>query len=251
MKWPSIEGHRSMKRQIAVALCAGMFGFAVPSALAVSQQKTAKACLQEWRANKAAKEANGITQKAYLAQCRAGGASDRAGAGPASTANPPGGSGNAGRDRPFHSSIKELMESIIDPSADALWGAVGTVLDKEGTHEMLPKTQEEWFDVRRAAVRIIEGANLLMMPGREAAPAGTKSEAPGVELEPPQMTALIKKNQKGFEAFARALQAVGLEALRAADSKDVPQLMDVGARMENVCESCHQAFWYPQEKRPN
>jgi cytochrome c556 len=59
------------------------------------------------------------------------------------------------------------------------------------------------------------------------------------------------KNQKGFDAFAQALQAVALEALRAADSKDVPQLMDVGARMENVCESCHQAFWYPQEKRPN
>jgi hypothetical protein len=235
-----------MRRQIAAALCAGMFGFVVPSALAIAQQKTAKACLQEWRASKAAKEANGITQKAYLAQCRAGGAP----AAPAKAANPPAASGNAG-DRPIYLSIKEIMESVVDPSADALWNAVGTVLDKEGVHEMLPKTQEEWLDVRRAAVRIVEGANLLMMPGREAAPPGTTSEAPGVELEPPQMTALIKKNQKGFEAFARALQAVGVEALRAVDSKDVPELMDVGARMENVCESCHQTFWYPQEKRPN
>jgi hypothetical protein len=228
-----------------------MFGFVVPSALAVGQQKSAKACLQEWRANKAAKEANGITQKAFLAQCRAGGAPERAGAAPTTTANTPGGSGNAGGDRPIYLSIKEIMESVVDPSADTLWGAVGTVLDKDGVHEMLPKTQEEWLDVRRAAVRIVEGANLLMMPSREAAPPGTGSEAPGVELEPPEMTALIKKNQKGFEAFARALQAVGVEALRAADSKDVPQLMDVGARMENVCESCHQTFWYPQEKRPN
>jgi hypothetical protein len=228
-----------------------MFVFVVPSALAIAQQKTAKACLQEWRASKAAKEANGLTQKAYLAQCRAGGAPDRAGAAPAKAENPPAASGNAGRDGPIYLSIKEIMESVVDPSADALWNAVGTVLDKEGVHEMLPKTQEEWLDVRRAAVRIVEGANLLMMPGREAAPPGTASEAPGVELEPPEMTALIKKNQKGFEAFARALQAVGVEALRAVDSKDVPELMDVGARMENVCESCHQTFWYPQEKRPN
>jgi hypothetical protein len=228
-----------------------MFGLVVPSMFAVAQQKTAKACLQEWRANKAAKEANGITLKAYLAQCRAGGAPDRAGAAPAKAANPPAASGNTGRDRPIYLSIKEIMESVVDPSADALWNAVGTVLDKEGIHEMLPKTQEEWLNVRRAAVRIVEGANLLMMPGREAAPPGTTSEAPGVELEPPQMTALIRKNQKGFDAFARALQAVAMEALRAADSKDVPELMDVGARMENVCESCHQTFWYPQEKRPN
>jgi hypothetical protein len=64
------------------------------------------------------------------------------------------------------------MESIIDPSADALWGAVKTVVDQEGVHETSPKTPEEWLEVRRAAVRIIEGANLLIMPGREAAPAG-------------------------------------------------------------------------------
>jgi hypothetical protein len=155
----------------------------------------------------------------------------------------------ATRDRPVYSTIKELMESIIDPSADVLWGAVGTVVDQEGIHESFPKTQEEWLDVRHAAVRIVEGANLLMMPGREAAPAGAKSEVPGVELEPAQMTALIKKNRKTFDAFAKALQVLGVEALRASDGKDVAQLLDVGGRMEDVCEGCHQTFWYPQEKR--
>src|SRR5258708_3619165 len=158
------------------------------------------------------------------------------------------GSGNAARDRQLISTIKELMESIIDPSADALWGAVGTVVDKEGIHESLPKTPEEWLDLRRAAVRIIEGGNLLMMPGREGAPAGTKSEAPGVELEPAQITALIKKNRKSFDAFAKALQAVGLEALQASEAQNAALLLDIGAQMESVCESCHQTFWYPPQK---
>jgi hypothetical protein len=141
------------------------------------------------------------------------------------------------------------MESIIDPSADVLWGAVGTVVDKEGTHEMLPKTQEEWVDVRRAAVRIIEGSNLLMMPGRDAAPVGTKSEVPGVELEPPQMTALIRKNRKVFDAFARELQALGVEASKASDTQNGVLLLDLGARMEDVCEGCHRTFWYPPPER--
>src|SRR5437667_7449081 len=78
-------------------------------------------------------------------------------------------------DRQAYSSIKDLMESIIDPSADALWGAVGTVVDQAGIHESVPKTPQEWLDLRRAAVRIIEGSNLLMMPGRAAAPAGTRA----------------------------------------------------------------------------
>jgi hypothetical protein len=223
-----------MRRQIAAILCSVILGFMASPALAIAQQKTAKACLEEWRANKATNQANGVTGKAYVAQCRANMA----------------GSSNANRNRQAYSSIKDLMESIIDPSADALWGAVGTIVDTEGIHETFPKTQDEWLDLRRAAVRIMEGGNLLMMPGREAAPVGTKSEVPGVELEPAEITALIKKNRKSFNAFAKALRVLGLEALQATDTNDAALLMDVGGRMQDLCESCHKTFWYPRQKLP-
>jgi hypothetical protein len=155
------------------------------------------------------------------------------------------GAGNPASSRQVILTIKDLMESIIDPSSDTLWGAVGTVVDNEGIHEMFPKTDEEWQEPRRAAVRIVEGSNLLIMPDREAAPSGTASEAPGVELEPPQITVLMKEKRKTFDAFARALQGVGVEALGAIDAKDTSLLLEIGARMENVCEGCHQTFWYP------
>jgi hypothetical protein len=199
-----------MRRQIAVALCAAALGFVVTSSLAIAQQRAGKSS-----------------------------------AGAAAT--PAVGTGNAA-DHQVFLTIRELMESIIDPSADALWGAVGTVVDGEGIHEMFPKTEQEWQEPRRAAVRIIEGSNLLIMPGREAAPSGAKSEAPGAELEPPEITVLIKEKRTSFDAFARALQAVGMEALGAINAKDTSLLLEVGARMENVCEGCHQTFWYPQAK---
>jgi cytochrome c556 len=151
-------------------------------------------------------------------------------------------------DRPIHFTIKDLMESIIDPSADVIWGAAGTVADKQGVRDLSPKTPEDWLEVRRAAVRLIEGGNLLMMPGREAAPAGVKSEAPGVELEPAEITVLIRKEREGFDAFALALQAVGAEALRAIEAKNTDLLIEAGGHMEEVCESCHQTFWYPQAR---
>jgi hypothetical protein len=209
-----------MGRQIAAALCSAVLGGSAVLGLAVL-------CLP------------------VLGE---GGAPTRATARPVIPATPVAGSSNTTRTLPVRSSIKDLMESIIDPSADTLWGAVGTVVDREGVHELLPKKQEEWLDVRRAAIRMIEGATLLMMPDREAAPAGTKSEVPGVELEPAQMTALIRKKRKSFDAFAKALQGLGVEALQASDTKNADLLMDVGARMENVCESCHATFWYPHEK---
>ena len=149
------------------------------------------------------------------------------------------------------STIRDLMDSIIDPSADVVWGAVGSVVDQDGVHDTFPKTQEEWLNVRRGAIRIIEGSNLLMMPGREAAPPGSKSEAPGVELEPPEITALIKKNRRSFDAFARTLQVLGIEAVRAIEAQDTAALLEIGGRIQDACEGCHQVFWYPGAKQPN
>ena len=155
------------------------------------------------------------------------------------------GSGNSGGDRPINSSIKEIMELIIDPSANAIWQAVAIVIDRDGIHDLSPKTQEEWLDMRRAAIRIMEAGNLLMMPDREAAPVGTKSKTPGVELEPAQINALIKKDRKSFDGFAQALRQLGSEALRASDDQSALSLREIGDRMQPVCAGCHQTFWYP------
>lgn len=209
-----------MRRPIAAALSTAVIGFAVLGFVL------------------------GFAASSSLAQQKP--AKSRAGA--AATTAPAVSGGKAATDRQVFLTIKDLMESIIDPSADTLWGAVGTVVDNEGIHEMFPKTQEEWQEPRRAAVRIVEGSNLLIMPGREAAPPGTKSEAPGAELEPPQITVLIKEKRQSFDTFARALQGLGIEAIAAIDAKDTSLLLEIGARMENVCEGCHQTFWYPQEK---
>ncbi len=235
-----------MRKQIAAALClavvcSAVLGLIGLSSLAVARQRATDIRPQEWRVQPA-NQADGAATR--LAQLRDGGASAQPTAKSAKPATLPAGSSNA----PVYSSVRELMQSIIDPSADVLWGAVGAVVDQEGIHEMFPKTDEEWQEPRRAAVRIIEGGNLLMMPGREAAPAGAKSEAPGAELEPPQITVLIRKNRKSFDGFAKALQGLGVEALRAVDAKDTTSLLEIGARMEDVCESCHQTFWYPPER---
>ena len=58
-------------RTIAV-IGAAIVGATLVSFPAVAQQKTVKACTEEWRANKAANEAKGVTLKAFVADCRAG-----------------------------------------------------------------------------------------------------------------------------------------------------------------------------------
>lgn len=54
---------------VCLAAAASAVAFSNPPALA--QQKTIKACQEEWRANKEANQAAKITEKAYVEKCRA------------------------------------------------------------------------------------------------------------------------------------------------------------------------------------
>jgi hypothetical protein len=58
--------------RITVALLAAIVGVVTFYAPLIAQQKTGKACQEEWRANRAANEARGITEKTYVSQCRMG-----------------------------------------------------------------------------------------------------------------------------------------------------------------------------------
>lgn len=70
----AFKGDDTMNRRIATAMYSIVLaGMTITlSSQAIAQQKTVSACRAEWRANKAANQAKGITEKAYVTQCRAG-----------------------------------------------------------------------------------------------------------------------------------------------------------------------------------
>lgn len=146
--------------------------------------------------------------------------------------------------------IKDIMDSIIDPSADVVWESVQTIVTPAGIDERAPKTDEEWAQVRRGAIRVVEGTNLLMMPGRRVARPGEKSETPGVELEPEEIEANINKDRAQWNKLALGLYETSMEALKAIDAKDAHALVDIGGRMDTSCENCHTAYWYPNQPLP-
>jgi hypothetical protein len=134
---------------------------------------------------------------------------------------------------------------------DLIWLSVTTVSSQSGVVETMPKTDEDWAKVRHGAMRLAEASNLLIVPGRHVARAGEKSEAPGVELEPSEMEALILKDIPGWRKRAMALHEAGVAALKAADAKDANRIFEVGEQIEEACENCHRNYWYPNEKIPD
>jgi len=144
-------------------------------------------------------------------------------------------------------SIKDIMQHIVDPAGDLVWESVSVVVDTKGVHETIPRTDEDWAKARGGAITLIEASNLLMIPGRHVAKAGEKSEAPGVELEPSEMEALIVKDLPSFYKRAGALHDVATKTLQIIDAKDVKALYEVGEELDKACENCHRQYWYPNE----
>ena len=62
--------------------------------------------------------------------------------------------------------VQMLMANMLDPAADLLWDAVGTILDENGETYWEPETEEDWLQVKLGAVALAESANLLIMEGR-------------------------------------------------------------------------------------
>lgn len=121
--------------------------------------------------------------------------------------------------KPVVNSI-QMMNWILDPQADVIWGAAGAIITLEGTQDLAPTTEEGWNEVRNAAAMIAEVGNLLIMPGHARAGAD-------------------------WIEFAQGLQATAVQLIDAAERQDADAVFDLGGQLYNVCVACHQLYVLP------
>src|SRR5215831_8461598 len=146
--------------------------------------------------------------------------------------------------------VKDVMDSIVDPASDFIWDAVETTVSAKGVEEKAPHTDEEWRDVRRRAITLLEATNLLQIPGRHVAKPGEKADDPKVELAPEQIEEMINKDRTSWIKYAHGLHDATMEAFKAIEAKDSEGLLDVGNGIDEACEKCHLQYWYPNENKP-
>lgn len=150
-------------------------------------------------------------------------------------------------------SIQDIMRHEIEPAAEALWNSVSTVVTETGTEEHQPRTEEEWLAARSHAVTLMEASNLIVMDGRKVLLPGQTMADEGVQgvLPATEVQAKIDANRAQFVQFAHLLHDVGERMLKAVDLKDVQRMLDAGEQIDAACESCHMAFWYPNQVIPD
>src|SRR6266487_73711 len=62
--------------------------------------------------------------------------------------------------------VKQLMQAAVDPNADVIWEATGSIVTRDGVVDRRPKNDQEWEAVRNSAIVLAEAGNLLMMVPR-------------------------------------------------------------------------------------
>ena len=114
-------------------------------------------------------------------------------------------------------SMKQLMEWVIDPAADAVWESVKVISTEQGTKEIAPQTDEQWEAVRHGAATLHESAHLLTLEGRA-------------------------RDRDAWTRAARGLMEAADEALRAVAAKNPGAVFDAGGRIYNACAACHRRY---------
>jgi hypothetical protein len=145
--------------------------------------------------------------------------------------------------------VKDIMDSMVDPNADVLWDAVAIISTREGVQYKQPRTNDEWQQVRRSAVMLLEAMNLVVLPGRQVAKPGERATEPSVELSPEEIQKLIDSDRASWAMLAHGLHDEATKALAAIDSRDAMGLMTQGEKIDQACENCHLKYWYPNDKQ--
>jgi hypothetical protein len=108
-------------------------------------------------------------------------------------------------------SIKEVMESLITPVTNVLWGAND------------PQTDEEWQVLEDAAISVIASGAVINLGGTG-----------------PQDNAWAQ--DPVWRAFTKVMTDAGEDALKAIRDRNIDALFEAGNVLYPPCEGCHLQF---------
>ena len=120
--------------------------------------------------------------------------------------------------------VQMLMANMVDPAADLVWDAVGTIVDADGENHWEPETEEDWIAVRYGAMSMIEAGNLLMMETRA-------------------------RDQDQWIRLSEAMMDASTLMFEAAEVEDADRVFALGEEVYTTCNNCHMLYWIDDADR--
>lgn len=136
------------------------------------------------------------------------------------------------------SNLNELMRGIIYPAANVVFSSqtdnpadakTPPGQDPSLATDPLVSTFGGWTAVENAALALSESANLLLIPGRTC--------STGVS---------VPMNNPDWPKFVQELRDAGMQAYKAAQSKNQDKMIEASDTLNASCTDCHRKW---REKR--
>ena len=130
-----------------------------------------------------------------------------------------------------HANMNQLMRGVFYPAANVVFFAqaddpaavkLPPGIDPAMATDPLTSTYGGWQAIENAALALAESANLLLMPGRTCSngvPAPT--------------------NDPDWSKFVREVRDAGMNAYRAAQTKNQETMIETAEKLSDACAGCH------------
>jgi len=119
--------------------------------------------------------------------------------------------------------LSELMRGILFPNSDP--DKVPPAKDPSLSPNPLASTYGGWTAVENSAKALSEAANLLILPGRKC--------ANGLP---------VPINNPDWSKFVQGLRAASVEAYKAAQSKNMDNILTAAGDLSTACSNCHDKW---------
>ena len=114
-------------------------------------------------------------------------------------------------------SIKQIMNGIVAPGANAVFNAVSTTVSQKGIEEVFPRNDDEWAALGNSAAGLAEAGNLMLIEGRAV-------------------------DNGDWITMSRQLIDAGKLALKAVEAKSTEDVLTAGERVNESCDNCHAKY---------
>ena len=133
-----------------------------------------------------------------------------------------------------YANLAQLMQAIPFPASNIIFdtqtvdpGAAKEPTDTAGasTTAQFSGVYGGWLAVENAARALQETSNLIMIPGRTCANGKP-----------------VPIDQEDFRKWAANLADAGAASLKAAQAKNIDQMVDVSGTVSDACQMCHEKY---------
>ena len=147
--------------------------------------------------------------------------------------------------------VHDLMKNVVAVQTQVIWDVSNGAQDDQGNPDASKMTAADWNKIIDAAGKVKQASLTLAKADHViAAAAGVKIEGEGNEgvAGAKQVQAALEKNPAEFRTRSQALATSMDQIITAAKARNATKVFEVSGTLDEVCEDCHQKFWYPAQK---